>query len=523
MRVSNFEEIRQTFLTKAQEILMQNLGPFLSAPLFVRRPLAGGSSFIKHMQAYLRLAVFLALGLATIQRSQAQDVSTYKLAATAGTFIPITGGTTIAILAQDDAISPYLALPFTFYYGGTGYTALQATSRGYLAFTGNNFAYSQNTFGFASTRIAPLWDELSGIGGMASYVVTGTAPNRVFTFQWLNWRWPVSATAANISYQAKLYEGSNVIQFIYRPEAGNFNSTTASATIGLDGGTYSAGDNYSYKNFACLSDASANAVLASNLNPSGMSVDNINTRPGAGQTYTFTPTNDYCVHATPLAYGSVVTGSTLEASTPSDPRTTCTTGGTLTPSNSVGVFYSLVGNGQTVTVSTCAGPTATGGNTKLFVYSGNCGNFTCVGANDDVLSGGCGTNPQASAVTFPTQSGTVYTVYVQFAQQGATGAFGLSVSGTALATKAALGAGTLELYPNPASGAFTLQLPALGSERNAEFTLLNSLGQLVQTRAISLTPTGTQAQIEVKTLPPGLYTVRVQAGQQTTTRQLVIE
>ena len=471
----------------------------------------------------LRLCAFLLLSLLIAQAGQAQDVESYQMTATAGTFTPITGGTTVALLAQADATSPVIALPFMFFYGGTGYTALQATTRGYLNFTFENVAYARNTFGIANNYAAPLWDELSGTGGTASYVVTGTAPSRVFTFQWLNWRWPASAAVANISFQAKLYEGSNLIQFIYQPEAGPFVGANASATIGLDGGSIYAGENGGYYNFVSLSDASASPSLVNNLYPAGRSVDNINTRPTAGQTYTFTPLNDYCGHATPLVYGSAVLGSTLNATTFRDPRTACTVGGTGTPSSSPGVFYTLTGNGQTVTVSTCSGPTATGGNTKLFVYSGSCGNFTCVGNNDDVLSGGCGTNPLASSVTFPTQSGTQYYVFVQYAQPGATGLFGLRVSATGLATRAALGAGSLEVFPNPAARAFTLQLPALTGERTAQLMLLNSLGQAVQTRTVPLTPTGTQTQVDVQTLPAGFYTVRVQAGGQVATRQLVVE
>jgi hypothetical protein len=310
---------------------------------------------------------------------------------------------------------------------------------------------------------------------------------------------------------------------VYRPEAGAFLSADASATIGLDGGTYLAGDNSNYWNFVSLSDATANPSLVSNLLAGDVSMNGINTRPAAGQTYTFTPLKDYCGHATPLTYGGTVTGSTLDASMPNDPRTTCTVGGTNTPSLSPGVFYSLVGNGQTVTVSTCAEPTATGGNTKLFVYSGTCGNLTCLGNNDDILTGGCGTNPLASAVTFPTQTETVYYVFVQYAQTGATGPFGLRVSATGLATTTALGAGILEVFPNPAAHTFTLQLPALGSERTATMTLLNGLGQVVHTRSIALNPTGTQSQVALPALPAGLYRVRVQAGHQVASRPLIVE
>lgn len=475
--------------------------------------------------ASVRLSLLsLVLALLLLARpGQAQDVSTYQFAASSGTFVPITGGTVVNALATGNAtMANAINLPFTFYYGGTAYTAVRATTEGYLDLYGYGSAYSNNSLS-NNTFLAPLWDDLDGTGGTASYSITGTAPNRVFTFEWLNWRWSATATVANISFQAKLYEGTNRIQFVYRPEAGAFSISTVSASIGFDGGSTYTGDSNNYRNFISLSDASANPTLVNNQVSSATSFNNINTRPAAGQTYTFTPLNDYCGHAIPLTYSSTVAGSTLNASQNSDPRATCSVGGTGVPSSSPGIFYSLAGNGQTVTVSTCAGTTATGGDTKLFVYSGTCGSFTCVGNNDDVQTGGCGTNPLASAVTFTTQTGLMYYIYVQYKQAGTAGPIGLRVSATGLATRAALGAGSLEVFPNPAQRAFSLRLPALGGERTARLTLLNSLGQAVHTRSLELHPGGTEAQVDVSTLAAGLYTVRVQAGSQTAAQQVVVE
>ena len=96
-------------------------------------------------------------------------------------------------------------------------------------------------------------------------------------------------------------------------------------------------------------------------------------------------------------------------------------------------------------------------------------------------------------------------------------------SATGLATRTALGGSSVELFPNPAARAFTLRLPALGTERTARLTLLNSLGQAVQTRDVALRPSGTDAQVDVSALAAGLYTVRVQAGDQTAAQQVVVE
>ena len=466
--------------------------------------------------------VVLCLGA---RPGRAQDVSTYQFAASSGTFVPITaatGATTIALLAQDNAVSQQIALPFPFYYGGTLMPSLTATSEGYLDFTSNRFSYNTNNFGGNGRYVAPLWDDLSGAGGTASYVVSGTAPNRVFVFQWLNWRWNNTSTAANISFQARLYEGSNVIQFVYRPEAGAFSSANASATIGLDGAGFYGGSGGNFRNYISLADASASPALASNLYPAGASVNGINTRPAAGQTYTFTPINDFCGHATPLVIGTTISGSTLDATTVDDPSNSPSCSSGIMYSASAGVFYSVRGNGQTMTVSTCAGTSAAGGNTQIVVYRGTCDNRVCLGSNND-LGSACGTNPQASGYTFATQTGQMYYILVQFAQTGATGPFGLRLTATGLAARAALGAGSIDVFPNPAQRAFTLRLPALANERSAQVVLLNGLGQQVRSQALALNPGGTQTQVDVSGLAAGLYTVRVLAGNQAATRQLLVE
>lgn len=465
------------------------------------------------------LLLFVALCALAGRPVHAQDVSTYQLTASPGTFTPIAGGTVIPDFAQ---LNTPIYLPFDFVYGGTTYSSFQPTPYGYLRLAIGAIYVPTNAFDGSTTIVAPLWDALSDVGGTASYVTTGTAPNRVFTFEWLNWRWGTGATAANISFQAKLYEGSNVIQFVYRPEAGAFNSAAASATIGLDGGLFSAGDNNEYWDFCSLTNASTNPGLSNNAYPTGASVNTINTRPAAGQTYTFTPTNDYCAHATPLPLGSTVIGSTLVASQAGDPRSICTVG-SVTPSNAPGVYYKVTGNGQPITVTTCSGPTATANDTKLFVYRGSCGSFTCIGSNDNLLTGGCGTNPLASSVTFASQVGMEYTIYAQYAIRSARGAFGLSISGTTTATTAALGLGTLDVFPNPATQAVTVRLPALAGERTAHLTLRNALGQQVLTRTLTLQASGTDHALDVQRLPTGLYTVQVRAGSQRATRTLRID
>ena len=94
----------------------------------------------------------------------------------------------------------------------------------------------------------------------------------------------------------------------------------------------------------------------------------------------------------------------------------------------------------------------------------------------------------------------------------------------ALAARAALGAGMMEVFPNPAHHAATLVLPAVPGVANAQLTLLNALGQQVRTQNAALNSVGeTRTQFNLADVPPGLYTLRVAAGSQTASQRLAVE
>jgi Zn-dependent metalloprotease len=116
------------------------------------------------------------------------------------------------------------------------------------------------------------------------------------------------------------------------------------------------------------------------------------------------PPNDLCT--TPglpvLSCGATLSGTTLGATRGGDPSGTCTE-----PIDAAGgVFYRFVGTGGSVTINTCG--VGTTYDSKLFVFRGTCGNYQCVGGDDD----GCGSAGSGSTVTFNSTAGTAYLVYV---------------------------------------------------------------------------------------------------------------
>ncbi|MBO2010674.1 fibronectin type III domain-containing protein, partial [Hymenobacter negativus] len=132
------------------------------------------------------------------------------------------------------------------------------------------------------------------------------------------------------------------------------------------------------------------------------------------------PANDNCATATVISCGQTLNGTTVGATTTGDPTGSCSGNA---PSSSPGVFYSFVGTGDVVTVTTCTAATAI--DTKLFVYSGTCAALTCVGSNDD--DNNC-TSSGASTVTFTSVVGTTYYFMVQRFGAGNTGTFALNVT-----------------------------------------------------------------------------------------------
>ncbi len=108
------------------------------------------------------------------------------------------------------------------------------------------------------------------------------------------------------------------------------------------------------------------------------------------------PINDSCSHAIAVNCGDTITGSTMYA-TPDAGLPFC---GTTPQSN--GVWYTITGDGSFITASLCNGTTY---DTKINIYTGSCGAFTCVAGNDDY----CGSQSQ---VTFQSVAGTTYYIYV---------------------------------------------------------------------------------------------------------------
>jgi hypothetical protein len=95
-----------------------------------------------------------------------------------------------------------------------------------------------------------------------------------------------------------------------------------------------------------------------------------------------------------------------------------------------------------------------------------------------------------------------------------------TLGATPLATEAKTAAMVLDLFPNPAHGRATVQVPAVPGAATATLILLDALGRPLRTQTA---PTNAAAELDLTGLAPGLYAVRVAAGGSNATRKLVVE
>jgi len=180
------------------------------------------------------LLIFVSIAIATLCYAGIDDFYTFN--ATTGTYTPITG-TQITDNLSDDALSAEIQIGFSFPYGESSYTGLKVSSNGWVGF-GPNITHSNLSNELASTTwhpvLAPLWDDTSLNGGTCQYLLSGTAPNRVFTIQYDNLKWNYSADNQH-NMQVRLYENGKV-DFVYGSATGTPNFPSASIGINMGPG-----------------------------------------------------------------------------------------------------------------------------------------------------------------------------------------------------------------------------------------------------------------------------------------------
>ncbi len=133
---------------------------------------------------------------------------------------------------------------------------------------------------------------------------------------------------------------------------------------------------------------------------------------------------DTCEIALTISCGDTLTGSTTGA-TDAEEELPCSGGpGSGDIAFNVGVWYTFIGSGDSMTIST--DNPGTDFDTELQLWRGECGALTCIGGDDDGGStGGGGT--LSSEMTFLSELDSTYHVYVDGHGSTATGNYALSL------------------------------------------------------------------------------------------------
>ncbi|MDP4265195.1 MAG: choice-of-anchor J domain-containing protein [Bacteroidota bacterium] len=211
------------------------------------------------------------------------QITSYSFTSGTATYTSITGTSPLVIgngtdPVFDEGYANGIPIGFTFIYLGNFYTAISASTNGFAALGTIGTAGFSNSLannGIGKPILAPLWEDLAltSVSNL-KYSTTGSTGSRIFTLQWDNVFFDFGASAPGLSFQLRLYETTNVIEFIYNQLPGVAQDFSGGASIGITGNG----------SFLSLSNSSASPVISS-----VKSTDTIVTKPATGQVYRFTP------------------------------------------------------------------------------------------------------------------------------------------------------------------------------------------------------------------------------------------
>jgi hypothetical protein len=137
--------------------------------------------------------------------------------------------------SMDDVSSLVIKIGFDFYFMGERYGQLSANSNGAIKLGGTPISsteYAGSTTAFPQSNnsiIAPFLANLStSASGQVHYVLTGVAPNRKFTIEFMNMKCKNTSASPSGTFQVSLYESTGIITFDY------FTSFTVGTVAGFD-------------------------------------------------------------------------------------------------------------------------------------------------------------------------------------------------------------------------------------------------------------------------------------------------
>jgi hypothetical protein len=273
------------------------------------------------------LNIYIAL-FVLVQAVCAQSIGNYATVRNTGvtyTSINLTGSAfdswrNTATFTQDDNRSDFTDIGFDFWYNGIRYTQFSVSTNGFLDFSTSTddggavadaFGYLNSAFtepnlaNSTNPAIAPFYDDLMAQGGTEAlgnsikYMVTGAAPNRTLTVEWINMAVYGNVTPS-LNFQVKLVESTGVIFVNYGVM--NQGTFTFSYSMGINGPIIAA--NPTAAQLKMLQTVNTNVLNNTEQN-------NLSAMPAASSQYKFTPPVPASIAGSVTFSGTGQTGMTL--------------------------------------------------------------------------------------------------------------------------------------------------------------------------------------------------------------------
>ena len=160
------------------------------------------------------------------------DTGNYAFStATNASLTDMSSGTTQLVAAnQDDTASAVTNIGFDFFFQGVRFSQFSANSNGLMRLGGTVVQGASPYKPLAQAGLSLITpygaDQRTHTAGKVHFKVTGSTPNRVLIVEWLNMQANFnSGGTADLTYQARLYEATGVIEFVY----GSMTMSTAGA------------------------------------------------------------------------------------------------------------------------------------------------------------------------------------------------------------------------------------------------------------------------------------------------------
>jgi hypothetical protein len=177
------------------------------------------------MKTKLAVAVTVLFALLGVSQVYAQaNAANYVFSTTtSGSFTDMSSGTTQLVGPdQDDTASPVTLIGFDFYLNGARQDRFSVNSNGTLRFGPTAVGTTlYDPLGQAGQSLVTAYgaDQRTHAGnGKVHFKVTGSAPNRVLTVEWLNMQADFnSGGTADLTYQLRLSETTGTIESVYGP------------------------------------------------------------------------------------------------------------------------------------------------------------------------------------------------------------------------------------------------------------------------------------------------------------------